>query len=352
MIRRCVIAGVLIGGLLFVGPQFRRAHAFSIREFFSPFFSSIRNGDLISVCIKQNGSMYMIGHGFTKEDCKTSDRIFSLGLVGPMGATGASGISGETGPTGATGAVGIPGKVGPIGSTGMPGSTGASGIQGNPGDAGPAGATGESGQIGSTGPTGLPGAIGATGSEGPMGRQGDSGPTGASGRQGEAGATGVQGDMGPTGAVGPTGSSGFGETGATGVSGPTGSTGPAGADGYTILSGSGNPNEGSDRFSASGAFTEDTSEADRQTLMPEGIVNALLVRVSTAPGAGKSWTITVRKNEANTALTCSISDANLTCSDAAHPVLFSSGDLLSILIHPGTPNPTSAGHLYWSVMVE
>ena len=34
----------------------------------------------------------------------------------------------------------------------------------------------------------------------------------------------------------------------------------------------------------------------------------------TAPGAGKSRTFTLRKNETDTALTCTISDTNKTCT--------------------------------------
>lgn len=153
------------------------------------------------------------------------------------------------------------------------------------------------------------------------------------------------GSIGATGSVGATGA-----TGETGPIGPSGSTGPIGPSGARLLSGSGNPNESADRFSANGSFSEGVGEADRQTILPAGVARNLLVRVSTAPGAG-SWTFTVRKNGVSTATACTISGSDTICSDVLHPASFMSGDLMSVMVHPeGTP--ASAGHFYWSLSFE
>jgi hypothetical protein len=63
--------------------------------------------------------------------------------------------------------------------------------------------------------------------------------------------------------------------------------------------------------------------------------------MSGAPGAGNSWTVTVRKNGASTAVTCSVTNPNLTCTDTTHSVAFAAGDLLDILV-VGISTPTTA----------
>lgn len=62
------------------------------------------------------------------------------------------------------------------------------------------------------------------------------------------------------------------------------------------------------------------------------------VTIETAPGVGKSLTFTLFKNSSATALTCTISDNNLTASDVAHSVTVAVGDLLAWEQAPsGTP---------------
>jgi hypothetical protein len=61
-----------------------------------------------------------------------------------------------------------------------------------------------------------------------------------------------------------------------------------------------------------------------------------------APGGGKSWTITLRKNGVDTASTCPIADAASSCSDDTNVVSFVGGDLVSIKIVPaGTPTAST-----------
>lgn len=91
----------------------------------------------LTVCVKYNGLMYVIGQGFTKADCRQNDQLISFSY----GSTGATGITGATGPIGATG---ISGLDGPTGPTGSQGPTGATGFQGTTGPQGPTGVSGVS----------------------------------------------------------------------------------------------------------------------------------------------------------------------------------------------------------------
>lgn len=59
---------------------------------------------------------------------------------------------------------------------------------------------------------------------------------------------------------------------------------------------------------------------------------------ATAPGAGKSFAITLRNTAVDTALTCTIADTNTTCSQTGQSVSIASGDLLVVSDVPaGTP---------------
>ncbi len=75
---------------------------------------------------------------------------------------------------------------------------------------------------------------------------------------------------------------------------------------------------------------ETTNEVEAGVAVPSGTARKLVVNLSVAPGAGRSVTLTVRKNEVNTALGCTVADANLTCTDMADSVVFGDGDRLSI----------------------
>ena len=60
-----------------------------------------------------------------------------------------------------------------------------------------------------------------------------------------------------------------------------------------------------------------------------GKVDTLRAFVVQAPGSGKSWTVTVRKNNANTALTCTISGTGQSCTGSG-PVSVAAGDRLGV----------------------
>ncbi len=77
------------------------------------------------------------------------------------------------------------------------------------------------------------------------------------------------------------------------------------------------------------------NEAIVQNIIPAaGTVKNFFALVETAPQAGRSWTFTVRKNGADTAVTCTIvGDGVLrTCSDTVNTAAFVSGDLIAIRI--------------------
>lgn len=73
-------------------------------------------GNQITVCVKKNGLMYVIGGEFKKKDCKHEDSLFSwntAGTQGPkgdIGDTGPQGLQGEFGPTGPQGVAGTNGN--------------------------------------------------------------------------------------------------------------------------------------------------------------------------------------------------------------------------------------------------
>lgn len=69
---------------------------------------------------------------------------------------------------------------------------------------------------------------------------------------------------------------------------------------------------------------------DRQYPMPtDGTLKKLKVRVENVPGAGKNVVFTLQKNGVDTALTCTVADANRIGSDYVNEVHFSAGDLIN-----------------------
>jgi hypothetical protein len=154
----------------------------------------------------------------------------------------------------------------------------------------------------------------------------------------QAGPTGPQGPAGPQGPQGPQG--------ATGAAGAKGDTGTAGVNRDVIGGGdscslAGNATEYIGMF---GANCAGTTEADAQLAMPaNGTVQELHATVDQAPGAG-SIVFTVRKNGANTPVTCTISGTARSCADSGNAVGFATGDLISIqMTEVGLPASTVAG---------
>lgn len=85
-----------------------------------------------------------------------------------------------------------------------------------------------------------------------------------------------------------------------------------------------------------------SSESSHQLVMPiSGDISKLYVKLSGAPdngGGTQSYVLTVRKNSTDTALTCTISEAQTTCEDKLNSFSVTEGDLISISTVPsGTP---------------
>lgn len=150
------------------------------------------------------------------------------------------------------------------------------------------------------------------------GPQGDTGAAGADGAPGAAGEPGARGETGATGATGATG-----ETGATGAPGPSGTPGAdgtngtpgaEGATGPTIIAGSMAADNG---WSSPGTGSNFGSEASALVPVPPDsshTAKSLVATVNTPPGAGKSITITLRVDQVDSALTCTIAGASaLSC---------------------------------------
>jgi hypothetical protein len=91
--------------------------------------------------------------------------------------------------------------------------------------------------------------------------------------------------------------------------------------------------------------TGDATEANVQFAVVEGgTLSNFKVFVSVAPASGKSWTFTVRKNAADTTVTCTITGSATSCSDTTHSVGFVPGDLRSVKIVPASgPDSRPAG---------
>src|SRR5262245_19689964 len=151
----------------------------------------------------------------------------------------------------------------------------------------------------------------------------------------QAGPVGPQGPAGPQGPQGPQG--------ATGATGAKGDTGTAGGNRDVIGGGdrcslAGNTTEYLGMFGASCAGT---AEANAQLAMPaNGTMQEFHATVDQAPGAG-SIVFTVRKNGANTPVSCTISGTARSCADSVNAVGFATGDLISVqMTETGLPATT------------
>jgi hypothetical protein len=77
-------------------------------------------------------------------------------------------------------------------------------------------------------------------------------------------------------------------------------------------------------------FFTATNENDASMPVAAGTASRLVVRLLTAPGNGQTVTVRVRKNHADTVLTCAITGAATTCADTTNEIAFVAGDRLSV----------------------
>jgi hypothetical protein len=207
----------------------------------------------------------------------------------------------------------------------------------------------------------LVGPAGATGPAGPIGPQGVPGPEGLLGPQGATGPAGPQGAAGPTGAIGPKGATGSaGAQGATGPTGPAGPTGPQGPPPAITFATSYNLSSippGLIFGPVSSSFTSNSETGAVVAVIPNACtMNKLIAFADAAPGAGFTVTFTVRVGSSvdagggtsltDTPLGCSILGSSAqTCSDSAHSVSLTAGELIDIgIVVAGTGSLPAAIH--------
>ncbi len=88
-------------------------------------------------------------------------------------------------------------------------------------------------------------------------------------------------------------------------------------------------------------------ESENQQFMPvAGTVSDFYVILNGSPGSGKSFTFVVRKNGANTPVTCTISGTATTGSDLTNSVSFAAGDRISIMVTTSAAHPTARSMLW------
>ena len=91
-----------------------------------------------------------------------------------------------------------------------------------------------------------------------------------------------------------------------------------------------------------GSAAPATAEGDRKELTASGgTLKNLRMEVATAPGAGTSRAFTLRKNGANTAVTCTISGTATSCTDTANSVAVVAADDVSVSSVPTSSPLTS-----------
>lgn len=86
-------------------------------------YTRANEGDIITVCIKKDGLMHIIGEGFKRADCKNNESLLSWNIQGLKGDKGDQGPKGNKGDNGLQGNIGPMGPQGEIGPQGLPAST-------------------------------------------------------------------------------------------------------------------------------------------------------------------------------------------------------------------------------------
>lgn len=223
------------------------------------------------------------------------------------------------------------------------------------GGAGPAGATGAVGATGATGPAGSNGAAGAVGATGSTGVGGAAGPAGATGATGATGSAGSGGAAGVTGATGPAGSAGsVGPTGATGPVGATGATGATGPDGdnRTGFYWSSNTPIGSattEYLGQNAGAPVGTQEGGWQHSTSAQTLTQIQAKINGTALTTDSLVLTLRVNQVDTALTCTIAATTTSASLTGQSVAIVEGDVLTLSI---TQNGTQSTQIFLYVIVS
>lgn len=106
---------------------------------------------------------------------------------------------------------------------------------------------------------------------------------------------------------------------------------------------------GTNYFPPGGSLAANATEANVQGLVTvPGTIQNFSVNLSVAPGAGTSLAFTWRKNGADQAVTCTVSNTSTNCSDTTHNFQVAANDLIDIkVVATGTP-AASVITMLWS----
>lgn len=99
---------------------------------------------------------------------------------------------------------------------------------------------------------------------------------------------------------------------------------------------------------ATNISTWSATESSRTGIIPHALtLSSLQVSLTGAPGGTASWTFTVRKNGADTTLTCTITGSATTGNDFKDNVSFAAGDTIDLEVIP-SGSPAAPTQLAWS----
>lgn len=184
------------------------------------------------------------------------------------------------------------------------------------------------------------------------------------GQSGAGGLPGPAGPAGPKGARGPRGYRGYrgfrgatGPTGPQGVPGTPGAPGTAGPPGASTLTGNWLPESttGTDLGPPVGSRSTASSVAGGATddavgglsSAADSVGRDLAVSVGSPLGGGQSWTITLRVNGSDTALTCTIPAGSSGCDSGTATVAIPAKSLLSFKVDPSGGPASVPIHFGW-----
>lgn len=127
----------------------------------------------------------------------------------------------------------------------------------------------------------------------------------------------------------------------------------AGSNSYAFSINGNNTNTASTVYTSAygGTFGWQATQTTAQQLVSApGTYRNLYVYTGVAPGVGKSYDITLFKNNAATTVTCQISGTNKSCTDLTNSVAYVAADSIGMRVTPtGTPAATRMG---WQLRFE
>jgi hypothetical protein len=122
----------------------------------------------------------------------------------------------------------------------------------------------------------------------------------------------------------------------------------AGSYAFTGTLTGGNPSNTSTTYGTiiTGGSWTTTSTNGQATAQVAGTAEYLTVTIGAAPGLGKSYTFTLEKNAADTAITCQITGTTATsCTDLAHTATFAATDKINMKCVPASSPASITGVL-------